>query len=124
MNLVGSLGPSAGTIFLTNSLLLREETMMTATLTTLVSFNGPNGATPYGTLIADANGDLFGTTAFGRASGWGTVFELAKSGSTCILNTLVSFSNGAPRDPARRDRDVCVRDGWRRNGDTACRARA
>ena len=32
---------------------------MTATLTTLVSFNGTNGANPAGSLIADANGDLF-----------------------------------------------------------------
>ena len=34
-----------------------------STPTTLVSFNGTNGAYPYGSLIADANGDLFGTTA-------------------------------------------------------------
>src|SRR5215469_5266013 len=70
---------------------------MTATLTTLVSFNGPDGATPYGTLLADANGDLFGTTAFGGGSGWGTVFELAKSGPTYTLDTLVTFNviNGA-----------------------------
>ena len=34
-----------------------------STPTTLVSFNGTNGADPHGSLIADANGDLFGTTA-------------------------------------------------------------
>ena len=34
------------------------------TPTTLVSFNGANGAYPYGGLIADANGDLFGTTSW------------------------------------------------------------
>jgi len=52
---------------------------------------------PYGTLIADANGDLFGTTSTGGASNDGTVFELVKSGSTYTLNTLVSFrgSDGA-----------------------------
>jgi hypothetical protein len=39
---------------------------MTATLATLLGFisdsfgGGPNGATPEGDLIADANGDLFG----------------------------------------------------------------
>jgi hypothetical protein len=65
---------------------------MTATLTTLVSFGGSSGANPYGTLIADANGDLFGTTAQAGASNDGTVFELVKSGSTYTLNTLVSFS--------------------------------
>ena len=34
-----------------------------STPTTLVSFNGTDGAVPDGGLIADANGDLFGTTA-------------------------------------------------------------
>jgi hypothetical protein len=34
-----------------------------STPTTLVSFNGTNGAAPHGSLIADAHGDLFGTTA-------------------------------------------------------------
>ena len=32
-------------------------------LSTLVTFNGANGAEPFGSLIADAQGDLFGTTA-------------------------------------------------------------
>ena len=36
-------------------------------LTTLVSFNGTNGAVPVASLIADANGDLFGTTVDGGA---------------------------------------------------------
>ena len=51
-----------------------------STPTTLVSFNGSgNGADPQGSLIADANGDLFGTTASGGANGDGTVFEIAKT---------------------------------------------
>jgi hypothetical protein len=62
---------------------------LTATLTTLVNFNGANGANPRGNLIADANGDLFGTTSDG-----GTVFELVKSGSTYTLKTLVNFTSG------------------------------
>ena len=40
-----------------------------STPTTLVSFNGTNGASPVGGLIADAHGDLFGTTEFGGANG-------------------------------------------------------
>ena len=32
---------------------------------TLLSFNGANGAVPYADLIADAAGDLFGTTSTG-----------------------------------------------------------
>jgi uncharacterized repeat protein (TIGR03803 family) len=51
-----------------------------ATLTTLVSFNGTNGTEPVAGLIADASGNLFGTTAQGGANTDGTVFELTGSG--------------------------------------------
>ena len=69
---------------------------MTATLTTLVIFNDANGAFPDGDLIADANGDLFGTTSGSGANGDGTVFEIAKTagGYASTPTTLVSF-NGA-----------------------------
>ena len=71
--------------------------------TTLVSFNGSNGANPYAGLIADANGDLFGTTYEGGAGGAGTVFEIKNTGTVAAPayasapTTLVSFdsSNGA-----------------------------
>ena len=44
-------------------------------------------------LIADADGDLIGTTAFGGANGDGTVFEIAKtsSGYPSTPTTLVIF---------------------------------
>ena len=48
-------------------------------LTTLVNFDSANGATPHGSLIADAHGNLFGTTNLGGANGLGTVFEIAKT---------------------------------------------
>ena len=54
---------------------------MTATLTTLVNFTGPNGAQPYGSLIIDAAGDLFGTTNSGPNGGDGTVFEIVNTGA-------------------------------------------
>jgi uncharacterized repeat protein (TIGR03803 family) len=65
-------------------------------LTTLVGFNLADGAFPQGSLIADAHGDLFGTTLQGGAYGDGTVFEIAKtaSGYASTPTTLVSF-NGA-----------------------------
>jgi len=63
-------------------------------LTTLISFNGTNGASPYAGLIADAAGDLFGTTTGGGASGLGTVFEIAKTGGSYASTptTLLSFN--------------------------------
>jgi hypothetical protein len=38
-------------------------------LTTLVNFNGANGVQPVASLLADAHGDLFGTTYLGGAYG-------------------------------------------------------
>ena len=67
--------------------------------TTLVSFNGTNGADPAGGLIADANGNLFGTTFARRGERRvGTVFEIAKTatGYASTPTTLVSF-NGSQR---------------------------
>jgi hypothetical protein len=62
--------------------------------TTLVSFNGANGVNPLAGLIADAHGDLFGTTAYGGAYGDGTVFEIVKTahGYANTPTTLVSFN--------------------------------
>src|SRR5262249_49806889 len=62
------------------------------TLKTLVSFDGTNGANPYAGLLADANGNLFGTTEKGGASNLGTVFEV--TASTHTLTSMASF-NGA-----------------------------
>ena len=67
------------------------------TLTTLVSFNGAgNGDNPSPALVADAAGDLFGTTVSGGPGGSGTVFELSGPGHR-TLTTLASFNgqNGA-----------------------------
>src|SRR5579862_9652098 len=52
-----------------------------------------DGASPaYGHLIADSSGNLYGTTANG-ANGYGTVFELLKSGATYTEIILHSFTN-------------------------------
>jgi uncharacterized repeat protein (TIGR03803 family) len=46
------------------------------TLTTLVSFNGTNGATPQAAMLMGSDGSLYGTTANGGVEGSGTVFRL------------------------------------------------
>jgi uncharacterized repeat protein (TIGR03803 family) len=83
----GASANTDGTVF--------EIAAGTHTITTLVSFNGTNGAFPEGTLIADAAGNLYGTTDVGGANGRGTVFEVAAG--THALTTLVTFdgSNGS-----------------------------
>ncbi len=64
------------------------------TETTLYDFTGGNdGATPFGGLIIDASGNLYGTTAFGGMGGGGTVFELTPvNGGGWSFNTIYSFS--------------------------------
>jgi uncharacterized repeat protein (TIGR03803 family) len=68
-----------------------------STPTVLVSFcslpNCADGRLPEAPLIADAKGNLFGTTLFGGANDQGTVFEIAKTdhGYASTPTVLVSF---------------------------------
>ena len=72
-----------------------------STPTDLVSFQSPDGEQPQGSLIADANGDLFGTTTSGGASNDGTVFEVKKTagGYASAPTTLVSFDGDNGKQP-------------------------
>ena len=74
------------------------------TQVTLRSFNGANGALPFAGLIADAAGNLFGTTASGGANGDGTVFEIAKTGAgyASTPTTLFSFDGANGTGPDSR----------------------
>jgi uncharacterized repeat protein (TIGR03803 family) len=65
-------------------------------LTTLVSFNNTNGATPRDGLILGDDGDFYGTAASGGAGNLGTVFRMTPAGD---LTTLVSFSNTNGANP-------------------------
>lgn len=47
------------------------------TLTTLVSFDGTNGISPEAALFQGADGNFYGTTAYGGTNGYGTVFRLS-----------------------------------------------
>ncbi len=88
-------------------------------LTTLAKFNGANGSYPYAGLIADASGNLFGTTYDGGANNAGTVFELAAV--THSLSTLVTFNftnGGLSRCwPDRRCQRQPLRHDGRRRGE-------
>ena len=60
------------------------------TLTTLVSFNGTNGAFPMAGLTLGNDGNFYGTTYGGGISNYGTVFKVTTNGT---LTTLVNFNN-------------------------------
>jgi uncharacterized repeat protein (TIGR03803 family) len=63
---------------------------------TLFSFDGSDGRNPFAPLIADATGNLFGTTNRGGPSDAGTVFELTDSGFViCFLpGTQIATPDG------------------------------
>jgi len=52
------------------------------------SFDGADGRYPHAALVQATDGNLYGTTEFGGAGGYGTVFRITPSGT---LTTLYSF---------------------------------
>jgi uncharacterized repeat protein (TIGR03803 family) len=56
---------------------------------------GPDGAFPEGSLIRDSAGNLYGTTSYGGASGWGTVFKVSANGTETILYSFRGGTGGA-----------------------------
>jgi len=107
---IGSLGPllvdSAGDIFGVTEIggLHQAGTAFklvpgpnnTFSFSVIYQFKGsPDAGSPYGGLIADAQGDLFGTTYFGGTSGNGAVYELMpRSTGRYAERVLYSFSGG------------------------------
>jgi uncharacterized repeat protein (TIGR03803 family) len=75
----------------------------TNTLSSLVSFNGPNGAWPHAGMIMDARGNLYGTTSWGgidfdsSEGGMGTIFRWDSTSQ--MLTTLVFFDGFEGKHP-------------------------
>jgi uncharacterized repeat protein (TIGR03803 family) len=75
------------------------------------SFAGsPDGAQPAAGVVADKSGNLYGVTNSGGANDLGTVFKLARSGSTYTEKATYSF-RGAPLDGANPVGALLVQDG-------------
>jgi len=83
----GGTNGNQGTIF---------EMTPAGNLTTLVSFNGANGSYPLAALVQGIDGNFYGTTEYGGASGDGTVFQMSPTGA---LTTLVSFNGSDGSSP-------------------------
>jgi uncharacterized repeat protein (TIGR03803 family) len=56
---------------------------------------GSDGQTPYAGLIQGSDGNLYGTTYFGGANGFGTVFKVTPSGTETVLYSFGGGSDGA-----------------------------
>ncbi len=79
---------SQGTVFeLINSGGTWKETV----LHTFDDISGDDGYYPYGALVLDTAGNLYGTTSNGGKFGVGTVFQLKKSGSKFSYHLIHSF---------------------------------
>ena len=64
--------------------------------TVLYSFAGkPDGEAPIAGLVRDAAGNLYGTTVYGGASGYGPVFKLGRAGKETVLYSFTGSSDGA-----------------------------
>jgi uncharacterized repeat protein (TIGR03803 family) len=62
---------------------------------TLHAFKGlPQAGFPYGGVIADSKGNLYGTTYFGGANGSGSVYKLAKSAGKFTESVVHQFKGG------------------------------
>jgi uncharacterized repeat protein (TIGR03803 family) len=67
------------------------------TTTILHAFSGNDGSQPFAAVIADANGNLYGTTNEGGTSNEGVVFKLAPDGTYSILHSFTGgLDGGAP----------------------------
>jgi uncharacterized repeat protein (TIGR03803 family) len=56
--------------------------------------SGSDGETPYAGLIQGSDGNFYGTTYFGGANGFGTVFKVTPSGTETVLYSFAGGSDG------------------------------
>jgi uncharacterized repeat protein (TIGR03803 family) len=56
--------------------------------------NGADGGNPYGGVILDSKGNLYGTTSGGGASGAGVVFKIDTPGNETVLYTFTGGDDG------------------------------
>jgi uncharacterized repeat protein (TIGR03803 family) len=78
-----ALGPGGqGTVW--------ELVKNTGTITVLGSFTNDTGGYPYGSVLVNSQGDVFGTAAYGGAGDSGTLWEIVKGSGT--VTTLANFN--------------------------------
>lgn len=65
---------------------------LTLAVTVLHSFAGPDGLNPWGGLVRDSGGNLYGTTADGGNYKEGTAFKLDTTGTLTVLHHFGAFT--------------------------------
>jgi len=76
------------------SVVFATRPMQAQTLHTLHAFRGPDGGYPWASLIGDSVGNLYGTTYYGGASNFGTVFKLDKTRTLTVLHSFTGGTEG------------------------------
>src|ERR1700721_2457084 len=66
---------------------------------------GTDGNFPYGGLVKDVYGNLYGTTAGGGSQRNGTMFEIAPDGTKTVLYNFPGYSGGGRGPGARLQKD-------------------
>lgn len=90
-------GPGCGAVFrLTPPATFCRSVSCPWTETVLYRFQGggTDGGNPYGSIVFDANGNIYGTTTIGGSSQLGTVYMLTRSGNSWTESTLYNFAGG------------------------------
>ncbi len=103
------------------------QSAQSSTSNVIYNFTGAaDGTSPYAGLTIDSSGALYGTTLSG-GSGYGTVFRLAKSGSSWVFTTLYTFAGGtdgaSPRSKVVLGSDGALYGTTFAGGGTACGGR-
>jgi len=60
--------------------------------------NNKDGYEPWGGVVVDSAGNIFGTTVVGGASGWGTVYEFSRTASGGLAETILHNFNSNATD--------------------------
>jgi uncharacterized repeat protein (TIGR03803 family) len=61
----------------------------------LYNFAGtPDGEAPFGSLVRDSTGNVYGTTYLGGAYGFGTVFKVDPTGAETVLYSFTGLADG------------------------------
>jgi uncharacterized repeat protein (TIGR03803 family) len=81
------------------ALLISALSAPAQTLTILHSFTGnQDGGTPYGGVVLDRKGNLYGTTYGGGQPGNGTIFKVNTQGEEKVLDSFLRNQGSAPED--------------------------
>jgi uncharacterized repeat protein (TIGR03803 family) len=66
--------------------------------------DGTDGTNPYGGVVVDPKGNIYGTTYLGGTKGFGTVFKITPSGTETVLHSFTDTDGSHPYAGVIRDK--------------------